>query len=180
MVWALSWPLAVAYHIGMVLSGANYGTPQTPADVAPQKGKATVISVIGWFFLWPSYILIRYVVGPATAHGSRAMEYEADAAVVRAGLSIGLRRFLESQPPFEVGRSAWEAVLSASHPPVQLRLEAIEDVDPDEAGPEIETVSRKQAGTLVGIAAFLSALFIAHFIPHWNPHVCHTHWWEPW
>jgi hypothetical protein len=51
MVWALSWPLAVAYHIGMVLSGANYGTPQTPADVAPQNGKATVISVIGWFFL---------------------------------------------------------------------------------------------------------------------------------
>jgi Zn-dependent protease with chaperone function len=179
MVWAFSWPIAVTYNLGMALAGARYGTPQSPADLEPRHGSASLLAAVGWFFLWPSYILMRFLIGPITAHGTRAMEYEADADTVRAGFGSGLRRFLEGQPPFEPGRSAWEAVLSASHPPVQLRLEAIDD-DPDSPDAPIHELSRKQAGTLVGISLTLLALFISHFIPTWASHIHHTEWWEPW
>lgn len=180
MVWAFSWPLAVTYNIGMALAGARYGTPHSPADLEPKKGNATLLSALGWFFLWPSYVLTRFLVAPIMAHGARAMEYEADADTVRAGFGSGLRRFLDGQPPFEPGRSAWEAVLSASHPPIQLRLEAIDDVDPDSDGPPVHELTRTQAGTLVGISLTLLALFLSHFLQDWVSHLRHTEWWEPW
>jgi Zn-dependent protease with chaperone function len=177
MVWAFSWPLAVTYHVGMFLAGARYGTPQTPADVAPQQGNRNVLAAIGWFFLWPTYILIRFVIGPATAYGARAMEYEADAAVVRAGLGGALLRALERIEPFEPPRTAWEAVLSSSHPPMALRVEAIENLDPDSEAPEHITLSKKAVGSLFGLCAVLLAIALAHLIP--NIPVHHHSWWNP-
>ena len=177
MVWAFSWPVAVMYHVGMLLSGARFGTPQTPADVAPQPGNKNMLAAIGWFFLWPTYTLMRYVIGPATAHGARAMEYEADAAVVRAGLGGALVRACQRLEPFEPPRTAWEAVLSASHPPMALRVEAIEKLDPDSEAPEHITLSKKAVGSLFGLCAVLLAIALAHLIP--NIPVHHHSWWNP-
>jgi Zn-dependent protease with chaperone function len=177
MVWAFSWPIAALYNIGMILSGAQFGKPETAAEAA-RSGQINknFLSFLGWFFLWPSYVLMRYVIGPCTAAGSREMEYEADAAVVRAGLGSGLARALERLEPFEPPRTAWEAVLSSSHPPTQLRLEAIQELDPDSEEPDIERVTKAESGAIFVLVAVLLVVGLAHLLPA-HPH--HTSWWNP-
>lgn len=179
MVWAFSWPLAALYTAGMVLSGARLGTPTSAEDAADRlKVNKNVLSFIAWLILWPSYVLMRYLIGPATAHESRQMEYEADAAVVRAGLGGGLQRALERLSPFEPGRTAFEAVLSSRHPPTALRIEAIQDADPLVSEPEIPELSRSQAGWLVGICFILLVCALSYLVPGHGSHAWHV--WKLW
>lgn len=180
LVWAFSWPVAVMYHVGMFLSGARFGTPQSPADLAPKTGNRTILAAIGWFFLWPSYILMRYLIGPVTSWETRRMEYEADAAVVRAGLGPALLRALDRMQPFEPPRTAWEAVLSSSHPPHALRVEAIEEGmanTDDVEEPDHIRLSRAKVSSIFGLCLCLLAIAFAHYIP--EPHATHHSWWNP-
>ena len=176
MIWAFSWPIAALYNIGMILSGAEFGHPEeAAANARAGQINKNVLSAIGWFFLWPTYVLMRFVIGPCTAHGARQMEYEADASVVRAGLGAGLSRALARLEPFEPPRTAWEAVLSASHPPTQLRLEAIDELDPDSEEPDIEKMTRTASSTIFAICVVLISIAVTHFFP-WHTNAI---WWNP-
>ena len=180
MVWAFSWPIILLYNIGMLLSGVSYGagTSKSQIELGP-KGKASILSLFGWFFLWPSYVLIRFVVGPATAAGTRQMEYDADMQAAQAGMEGPLARALTTMSAFEPARSAWEAVLSASHPPTALRVEAVEELDPDEAVPVpgIEHITRRQLRTTLVVAVILLIVALSPLFPIHHFH--HTSWWNP-
>lgn len=137
VVWSFGWPIVLLYTLGMWLSGAQFGpSAQAQALAASQphvdagsvvRGSRSVVAIIAWLFLWPSWLLIRFAMVPSLAAGSRRLEYEADAGAAAAGFGGTLHRALERLAPFEGGRSAWEAVLSATHPPMELRLEALDE-----------------------------------------------------
>ncbi|MHB1787635.1 MAG: M48 family metalloprotease [Acidimicrobiales bacterium] len=181
MVWAFSWPIVLLYNVGMLLSGVSFGagTQKNPIELGG-KGKASILSFVGWFFLWPSYVLIRFVVGPTTAAGTRQMEFDADKATAQAGMQGPLVRALHRLSAFEPARSAWEAVLSVSHPPTALRIEAVEELDPDAElapAPGVERMTRHQLRTMLVVVVFLLAIALSPLVP--THHVAHTSWWNP-
>jgi len=90
-----------------------------------QQGNS-LIAVAGWVVLWPAWLLVRLVIQPVVALGSRRQEYEADAAVAAAGQGEALHRALSLLGELEPGRSGWNRVIAATHPPRELRLEALE------------------------------------------------------
>jgi hypothetical protein len=90
-----------------------------------QQGNA-LIALAGWIVLWPAWLLVRLVIEPVLALGSRRAEYAADAAVRVTGRGEALHRALSLLGELEPGRSGWNRVIAASHPPRELRLEALE------------------------------------------------------
>ncbi|GAA1603334.1 zinc metalloprotease HtpX [Kribbella sancticallisti] len=90
---------------------------------------------------WPILVCIRYFVMPLQAAGSQAAEYQADQGAVYAGHRQGIRQVLTRfRDSFDGARNGWDLSILASHPPNELRLEAIEEsgVDyplPDADGP---------------------------------------------
>jgi len=86
----------------------------------------SLISLAGWLILWPAWVLVRLVVRPISALGSRRREYEADAAVRASGRGEALHRGLSFLGELEPGRSGWDRALASTHPPLELRLEALE------------------------------------------------------
>jgi hypothetical protein len=90
-----------------------------------QQGNS-IIGVIGWIVLWPAWLLVRLVIEPTVALGSRRQEYAADAAVAATGRGEALHRALSLLGELEPGRSGWNRVIAATHPPRELRLEALE------------------------------------------------------
>jgi Zn-dependent protease with chaperone function len=197
MVLAFGWPVAALYSLGMFLSGARFG-PKAQQGVAQQglvpaaggtpgthvsaqsvvKGSTTVVAVLGWMLLWPAYLLTKFVMVPAAARDSRTAEYQADAGAAAAGLGGGLQRALERIAPWEGARTAWEAVLSATHPPMELRIEALEthDADPPE---EKGTLNRTHVGVTWTVLVVLAAIAVAPFIPGYHAHLHHSGYW-PW
>ncbi|MGO8686506.1 MAG: M48 family metalloprotease [Candidatus Dormibacteria bacterium] len=95
-----------------------------------QQGNA-LIALAGWIALWPAWLLVRLVIEPVVALGSRRQEYAADAAVRATGRGEALHRALSLLGELEPGRSGWDRVIAATHPPRELRLEALEP-DPEE------------------------------------------------
>ena len=93
-----------------------------------------VLALIVWFFAWPIWVSVRFVLVPVLALSSRRQEYEADRAAVRAGFGEGLYRALEQVRDIEAGGSGWSRTVAATHPPTELRLEAIEDAMRDREG----------------------------------------------
>jgi hypothetical protein len=89
-----------------------------------------LIALAGWIVLWPAWLLVRLVVEPVVALGSRRQEYAADAAVRATGRGDALHRALSLLGELEPGRSGWNRVIAATHPPRELRLEALEP-DPE-------------------------------------------------
>ncbi len=92
---------------------------------------------------WPLMVCIRFFVVPLQAAGSRAAEYRADQGAVAAGHRQGIRRVLARfRDSFDGARNGWEAAICHSHPPNELRLEAVEEPGatyplPDADGPAI-------------------------------------------
>ena len=192
MILAFGWPVAALYSLGMFLSGARFGQ-KTQSGITPAaggapgthvsaqsvvKGTTSVVSVIGWMILCPAYLLTKFVMVPAAARDSLTAEYQADAGAAAAGLGGGLQRALERIAPWEGARTAWEAVLSATHPPMELRIEALEshDVDlPEEKG----TLNRTHVGVTWTVLVVLLAIALAPFIPGYHAHLHHSDYW-PW
>lgn len=86
------------------------------------------IQFIIMFLTWPVVVSIKYVVMPLQAAGSREAEYRADQGAVYAGHRQGLRRVLAHiRGSFDGARNGWEESVLASHPPSELRLDAIEE-----------------------------------------------------
>jgi Zn-dependent protease with chaperone function len=86
----------------------------------------SLIAVIGWIVLWPAWLLVHLIIHPIVALGSRRQEYAADAAVRATGRGEALHRALSLLGELEPGQSGWDRVIAATHPPLELRLEALE------------------------------------------------------
>lgn len=71
-------------------------------------------------------VLLRFAIAPANGVANRQCEYEADAAAAEAGYGVGLIKMLESIRVFEPGRTGWDSVMAATHPPVEFRIEALQ------------------------------------------------------
>lgn len=110
LVLACGLPLALVYNAGCWLA---------------QQGNS-LIALAGWAILWPAWVMVRLVIRPVTAMGSRRREYAADAAVLATGRGAALHRALSFLGELEPGRSGWDRALADTHPPLELRLEALE------------------------------------------------------
>ena len=193
MVWAFGWPITVLYALGMFLAGNRFGPQKSEAHITapaasgaaqmPQVSVATVrrvgttlLGFLGWLLLWPSWALIKFVMAPVAASESRTAEYAADAGAAAVGLGGGLERALERIAPWESGRTAWEAVLSATHPPLELRIEALENAAYTAPEPA-EPITKSQAGWTWGILITLLAVALTPLVPSVH-HTSHGWWWH--
>lgn len=90
------------------------------------------MGLILWFFFWPIWLCSRFVIVPLMGQASRRYEFEADARAATLGepYRLGLRRALTELSAWEAPRSGWEEVLAATHPPIEARLEALEQPIP--------------------------------------------------
>ncbi len=119
LVQACALPTVLVYNLGVWLArlGSHVGSAS--------RG---FIGLLGWVFLWPAWVEIRLVIVPLLTRTQRAQEYEADQAAVRLGYGEGLRKALLRLRDWEAVGTGWQQALAATHPPIALRLEAI---DPD-------------------------------------------------
>ncbi len=105
-------PLVILYDAGYRLAEQGNG----------------LIALVGWAVLWPAWLLVRLVIRPIAAVTSRRQEYAADAAVAGTGRGGALHGALSLLGELEPGQSGWDRVIAATHPPLELRLEALEAV----------------------------------------------------
>ncbi|MEU4473020.1 M48 family metalloprotease [Micromonospora sp. NPDC023888] len=106
------------------------GLPLTLAHALPTWLMRTFphpgTNFVVFLFFWPVLLTMRYVVLPLHARDVRAAEYRADLGAVLTGHVDGMRRVLERRLSFETGRSGWDEAVCATHPPHELRLDALE------------------------------------------------------
>ncbi|MFD6683776.1 M48 family metalloprotease [Micromonospora parva] len=106
------------------------GLPLTLAHALPTWLMRTfphpATNFVVFLFFWPVLLIMRYVVLPLHARDVRAAEYRADLGAVLTGHVDGMRRILERRLSFESGRSGWDEAVCATHPPHELRLDALE------------------------------------------------------
>jgi Zn-dependent protease with chaperone function len=126
-VWAASLPIALMYDLGTYLSG---GWVTVGGEVG--KGIRTIAGLVGWIIAWPAGVLMKLVIVPVVSRRQRDCEYEADAAAAAIGLASELSSALQKMGAFESGRTGWEAAMAATHPPTELRLEALQAPRPDD------------------------------------------------
>lgn len=107
------------------------------------RARNSVLRFLIWLAFWPVFVTVRYFVAPMQAADSRDAEYRADEGAVLAGHRAGMRQVLAHfRRSFEGGRNGWVAAMCASHPPNELRLEALEEPGhdyplPDEDAPAL-------------------------------------------
>lgn len=126
-VWACGWPVVLMFNLGTWLSGVRPGDPSSRATMP-----RTLLGIVGWALLWPAWIITKLIIAPTVASRSRQQEYEADRVAARMGLSESLIGALRTIAMFEGGRTGWEAVMTATHPPTALRIEALQQRQPDD------------------------------------------------
>jgi hypothetical protein len=118
------------YNLGSLLAGRGRGEGETGGP--PRNAPRTFLALFGWFIAWPAWVITKFILVPLTAHTQRGYEYEADAAAARIGLATQLSSALKKMGAFEGGRSGWEQAMAATHPPTELRLEALQSPRPDD------------------------------------------------
>jgi Zn-dependent protease with chaperone function len=153
-VWAASLPAVLVYKFGGWMAGGIHA-------LGGREGTAarTLLGFVGWFVAWPAGVLIRLVLIPTIRGSQRRCEYQADQAAAAIGLAPQMISALHKMSAFESGRTGWEAALSATHPPTELRIEALEPPRPDDweyqeedlSGPNWPEV-RRVFGGLRGVA----------------------------
>ena len=84
-------------------------------------------ATFAWVLVWPAYTLLNFVVEPLMVARGRRQEYEADAGAIAAGYGPALASALAKAEDFEIARTGWEEALLRTHPPLEFRLEAIEE-----------------------------------------------------
>jgi Zn-dependent protease with chaperone function len=81
-----------------------------------------------WIFTWPAAVTVRFFIMPIQAAELRDAEYRSDRGAVLAGHRDGIRRALaRMRRTLDGGRSGWDISACATHPPYELRLEALEE-----------------------------------------------------
>jgi len=136
VVWAAALPIALLLDLGTWIAGGSGATLQRREAATSQeriRRRAGAFAVIGWAIAWAPWVITRLVVAPLSAATQRRYEYEADAAAAAIGLSAALSSGLRKMGAFEGGRSGWERAMVATHPPTELRLEALEQPRSDDA-----------------------------------------------
>lgn len=126
LVWACAWPIAVAYNAGVCLSGIDLSNEK------PQRLPRSWVGWIGWFLLWPTWLLSNAVIAPLVAMRQRKHEFDADAAAARIGEAAALSSALEKMSAFEAGRTGWEYAMTRHHPSTALRRERLAPARPDD------------------------------------------------
>jgi len=127
LVWAAALPIALLVDIIYLVMG--WSPDQTEISITPK----TIYQLLGWLIVWPAWILGRFIIAPAAASAGRAHEYDADAAAKELGLAGPLASALVKIVGFETARSGWEQCVMATHPPLELRLEALQPPKIDDA-----------------------------------------------
>ena len=112
-VWACTFPLVVL---------TNFYTFVFTRVQSVQK-----YSTFAWVIVWPAFTLLHLVVAPLMIARNRRQEYEADAGAIAAGYGPALASALAKTAEFEIARTGWEEALLRTHPPIEFRLEAIEE-----------------------------------------------------
>ena len=125
---AAAWPIALTLTVGMAIAGQRPGKDGTPR---PARFRS-FFTFLGWFVAWPAWIITKFVIVPVTATEQRKYEYQADSAAARIGLGPALSAALAKLGAFEAGRTTWEQAMQATHPPVELRREALEPATDDD------------------------------------------------
>jgi Zn-dependent protease with chaperone function len=136
-VWAAAWPVALTYNLGMLMAG------KTQQGNQPRRGVVLgFLALLGWVIAWPAAVMIKFLIVPVVSSSQRRYEYGADAAAARIGYSGSLSSALRQMAVWESGRTGWEQAMAATHPPTELRLEALEapkaddfEYQEDELGP---------------------------------------------
>lgn len=101
--------------------------PYRAADWVLRTFRNSILRFLAGLFAWPFAAAVRFVVMPMQAASSRAAEYRADQGAVLADQRKGLRKALERfRRSFDGSRNGWDAAVCATHPPNELRLEAVE------------------------------------------------------
>jgi Zn-dependent protease with chaperone function len=123
VVWACAWPLALVLNLGLFLTGTGQ------RDRSP---RGQIVMLAGWLIAWPALLILKYAVVPIVRVKDRRHEYEADAAAGQLGYSAQLSSALRKLGAFESGRTGWERTMAATHPPTELRIEALQPAKPDD------------------------------------------------
>ncbi len=131
IVWVAALPVALIYDVGMWLAGARPQVP-TPDALGIQLPRG-FLAIVGWLIAWPTWVITKFVITPIVGASQRRYEYEADAAAKEIGLGAPLSSALRTMGAFETGRTGWEAAMAATHPPVELRVEALQEQRPDDS-----------------------------------------------
>jgi Zn-dependent protease with chaperone function len=121
-IWAASLPAALTYNLGTVLSGSR----PTASGQKSHSTTAALLALLGWLILWPSWVITKCLIAPLTASSQRRYEYQADAAALTIGFGSDMQSALRKMGAFESGRTGWEQAMTATHPPTELRIEALE------------------------------------------------------
>ncbi|HLG68491.1 MAG TPA: M48 family metalloprotease [Acidimicrobiales bacterium] len=131
IVWVAALPVAVIYNLGMWLAGSTQGQaqPETMGIRAPRG----FLAIVGWLIAWPAWVITTLVIAPTLAASQRQYEFEADAYAAKIGLAEPLTSALRKLGAFEGGRTGWERAVFATHPPIELRIERLQEPRPDDA-----------------------------------------------
>jgi Zn-dependent protease with chaperone function len=126
-VWAASLPIVLMYKFGVWMSGGIHAL-----GGGAGKSIRTLLGFVGWIIAWPAGVMMNMVLIPVVRASQRQAEYDADAAAAAIGLAPQLISALQKLSAFEGSRTGWEQALSATHPPVELRIEALQPDRPDD------------------------------------------------
>jgi Zn-dependent protease with chaperone function len=110
-VWACCWPIVAVYNLACVL------------------GKRRQTVTLGWLLFWPAWVSVKLIVMPLLTKAMCQTEYEVDAQTAELGdeYRVGLRMALGEFQDWEAPRTGWEDVLHATHPPIEHRLQRLEN-----------------------------------------------------
>ncbi len=151
-VWAAAWPVIVNYNIGMALAGGTKEGSEGKSRSGPVRG---LMWLVGWTIAWPMAVIIRFVITPVVAGTQRKFEYSADAAVARIGYAADLSSALPKLTAYDTaGRTGWEQAMKATHPPVELRLEALAPAQADDFEYQEEELRAPSGKELARLATF--------------------------
>jgi heat shock protein HtpX len=126
-ITASAWPLVLTYTIGMAMIGKR-------SEEGSDRPVVTrgFLSLFGWLIAWPAWLITKFIIVPATASTQRRYEYEADSAAAAIGRADALASALSKLGAFESGRTSWEEAMKATHPPVALRIDALQPASPED------------------------------------------------
>lgn len=133
LVRALGWPLIAPYNFYLRL--ARYGTLIGQGGSSAGRAAGGIASFIAKIYAIP----IKYVILPPLMADSRMVEYSCDQSAVVVGeeARLGLVTWLEEATWSEGAPTGWDQVVHASHPPSELRLEALETPDQMDSHPSL-------------------------------------------
>lgn len=136
LVWACAFPLAIGANL-MARAKASIWSP------------AIIYAAFLLLACWPAELIVRFLLAPVIFQAGRAQEYGADAAAAHS-FRNGLYAALDEMMDFESARTGWEAIATASHPPIELRLEKLERPDDTYVPAPLPALVR------VGVPSFLA------------------------